>query len=404
MTAKTFAELKKILNEIWQSPFSDFYRRHFAKHGFNPEALKNPADWQKVPFLSRSDLQKTDLFERLFDDWGNLIALRVSSGTTSSKFLVVPRTNYPDEDRAEALSNIGVKGLLSLSQYHRSYNGKKMLGKRKVVLMSGDVHDLKRSAAIFKKLKLDSIVAAPSILILCHPFLKETNALFQIKALLTEGEYCTPFQWQKIRRIYPKVKLLQFYGLTETDGFFVGLPRLNENAAGPNHYRLAANKFFLEITKPDSEITLTSLSRSLALPLIRYRTGDMGLISGRSAFKVLGRINFDVLRLNGCEFRADNIEEAVARTFNIENPRFEMHFFEDYGSHHLLLRIYAAEKTLNITPFKRLALLRYIRGGPTLNLERALNNNLFHYFKIEVADECPSDKKLRRLQLHETAL
>ncbi|MBI2003764.1 MAG: phenylacetate--CoA ligase family protein [Parcubacteria group bacterium] len=413
MTKKTFAKLKKRLSEVWQSRRSDFYRRHFSKHGFKPEFVKNPADWQRVPFLNRSDLQETNLFKRLFDDWENLTSLRVSSGTTSNRFFIIPR-NVPkpgSPSKSEFLAAFGIKGFMPLFQYQRSYYyTDTLLRKKGVVFVAGDPHDLNRSATIVKKLRIDSIAGSPGILIFFQPFLKKIGALPQIKFLSIEGEYCTPFQWQEIGRLYPGARRWQVYALSETEIFDVGLPILS--GIKLNHYLLNEKYLFLEIVKPDSgklcaageegEMVLTSLYSNLALPLIRYRTGDLGAMLNESNFKVSGRANFDVLRLNGCEFRADDVAAALSRAFNLGNPDFQMHFFENGGRYDILMQIAASK--LRINPFTKQALLRFISCGPNINLEQALNNNLFHSFQIEIADEFRVGEKLRRFIRHESPL
>ena len=82
MTKETLAKLKEILNRVWTSPYSDFYRRHFSKHNFSPEQVKAPAEWQRVPFLKRSDLQETDVSKRIFVPYKDNLLFRTTSGTS----------------------------------------------------------------------------------------------------------------------------------------------------------------------------------------------------------------------------------------------------------------------------------------------------------------------------------
>lgn len=411
MTEEIFVKLKKAVENAYENPYSDFYRKHFKKNNFSPDLIKTPEDWQKVPVLTRENLATTGVFERIFIPYEEITILRTSSGTTGRDYFLVPRNKYR---ACEEFTAAGVSGVLSLAKYERSYWVKKPAGEKKIVWMSGDVHDMPRSAEIVKKLQLDGVLGTPSILIIFQPFLKKIEALDQVKAVFPQLEYCTPFQWEEISRLYPKAKKWQTYGNNETGAldFVPCVPDLY------NHYH-CTEEFFLEIMNtentnicvPDEEgeIVVTIVVPDWAFPVIRYRTGDFGVVPSKNCsqkpgvyFKVLGRVNYDLLHLNGCEFNADRIAEVIKRVFNIGNPKFQMHFFENGGGYDILLQIENTEGGLALNFFSEETLLKNIRVGQNINLERALKNKLFKSFKIELVKEFDPDKKICRLKLHES--
>ena len=139
-----------------------------------------------------------------------------------------------------------------------------------------------------------------------------------LRKLLYVGETCSPSKLRKIAEAWD-IELITAYGSTETNSLAL------QCRAGQSH--LSEGRYYFEILDPDSlqpappgepgEIVLTGL-RSKAMPLVRYRTGDLGIAdeapcscgSPRRTLQHLGRVSESV-ELEGLTIRKLALEEAI---------------------------------------------------------------------------------------------
>lgn len=149
-----------------------------------------------------------------------------------------------------------------------------------------------------------------------------------LEKLLYVGETCAPAKLEKIARLW-QVELFSAYGSTETNS--LALQSCGDGGAGPpGELLLADDRYHFEVIDPVSgtllsdgelgELVITSLS-SQAMPLIRYRTGDLVQISTTAAevggprrvLRHLGRV-CEQLSVDGREIVKLNLEEVVLST------------------------------------------------------------------------------------------
>ena len=139
-----------------------------------------------------------------------------------------------------------------------------------------------------------------------------------LRKLLYVGETCSPAKLRKIAEAW-NIELITAYGSTETNSLALQCP------AGRSH--LSEGRYCFEIVDPETgapmppgepgEIVLTSL-RSRAMPLIRYRTGDLGIAneapctcgSPRRTLQHLGRV-MESVEVEGVSLGKLALEEAI---------------------------------------------------------------------------------------------
>jgi len=142
-----------------------------------------------------------------------------------------------------------------------------------------------------------------------------------LRKLLYVGETCSPSKLRKIAEAWD-IELITAYGSTETNSLAL------QCRFGRSH--LSEGRYYFEIVDPDSgkrvppgeagEIVLTSL-RSKAMPLVRYRTGDLGIAgdapctcgSPRRTLQHLGRIS-EAVEAGGITISKLALEEVILST------------------------------------------------------------------------------------------
>jgi phenylacetate-CoA ligase len=142
-----------------------------------------------------------------------------------------------------------------------------------------------------------------------------------LKKLLYVGETCSPSKLGKIAATW-KIDLITAYGSTETNS--LALP------CGDGNSHLSEGRYFFEVIDDVSgahvpagergELVLTSLC-SQAMPLVRYRTGDLVAIeeaacacgSPRRTLRHHGRIG-EALEINGVVVQKLTLEETILST------------------------------------------------------------------------------------------
>ena len=138
-------------------------------------------------------------------------------------------------------------------------------------------------------------------LALLHPELRPARVLLS-------ADYCAPSAVRTMERVWG-CEAYVHYGLTES-GFGCAVET-------PERRGMLLREDVLLETLPDGELVLTTLCRE-AMPLIRYRTGDLGeLGSGGTLLRVLGRKReaekgVSVMALDGILFDCDAVLDYTA--------------------------------------------------------------------------------------------
>lgn len=344
--AVTPAKLQKIYNFVLKSRRSDFYRNKYA--GFSlPQRINTFEDWQKIPFLIRKELFDTLPLERLFIPEEKIVSVEPSSGTTD-KPLVMLMTAYPKKQRwvfEKYIRELRVQRILVLASPFQAYHWTRTFQPKGIFLFIGDIYNPFLTAQIASQIKPQGIRATPTILAHFLPYLDKVYNLREIKYVNLGGEFCTKQRVQELQKKLTQAKFYFRYGGSETGNRGYQCNFLTETG-NPQHFHPSPGLYFEVIDtetggrlpkEKAGEIALTTLPPVMhPTPLLRYRTGDSGILRDYSCscgasllLELTGRANFDSLKVGGILIQSQKIQDAVSKVSHLVENDFRLHVYEE---------------------------------------------------------------------------
>jgi phenylacetate-CoA ligase len=264
-----------------------YYRTLWHEYGIRPSQIKDLKDFQKLPFLTRDILRQH--FDRLRSNSVTRRVQKISTGGSTGSpvtVLVDPeRTGFVDAVRMRAHrwfdADVGVKEIVlwgspietSKQDYVRCLRDRFLNSRLLSAFKMGDA-DLTRYCELISSYRPVKIYGYASAIFLLAKFWEKLNRKppVGLKVIFTTAEPLFDFQRQLIQEVFG-VKVAVEYGARDA-----GL-MANECPEGSLH--VPAEGMVVEIINANSdglgEIAVTNL-HSKAMPIIRYRTGDMGVL------------------------------------------------------------------------------------------------------------------------------
>ncbi len=336
---KYLPAIKQLLSYVLASEYCDFYKDLYKGLDITADTVNSYADFQKIPVITKDDLLKVPLPQRMFVPEDMITGYTISSGTTSNnRPLVTPTIDSPDFEYSEynCLERNGAKKVLIMLPLVRAV-GK--AAKMRVPYLTGDPQKLDLSANIAQALGADAIISTPTILYLFTKKLVEVGFdMGQIKQITISTEYCTEQKAAYFRKMYPAASLRISYGSSEIGGV-VGYRCKHLYTDPPNVFHLLG-ECFTEFQEDKSEangygdMIYTHLT-DRAFPLIRYRTGDIAkkvdcdCECGQDHLLYLrGKADLDVMRISGGLLHTQAIANALAVVEDIFESNFRMNVNE----------------------------------------------------------------------------
>ncbi|MFH0848185.1 MAG: phenylacetate--CoA ligase [archaeon] len=324
--------LRALLSYVYAH--SDFHRKRFKEAAIDPRNINSLEDLRKLPFMVKRDFRDTYPTGMFCVPKNQIVRYHASSGTTGKPTLVGYTRNDITEwstSLARGLTSLGIgRGDVMQNAYGYGlftgglgfhYAGE-MVGA--VVLPTG-AGTTERQIELMQDLDTTAIACTPSyFLYLCETAralgvnLRETK----LKAGLFGAE---PWSEDMRKRIEDNgIKAYDVYGTSELSG-----PLFTE-CTSQKGMHVWADQFLVEVVDPKTgenvsdgergELVFTTLKKE-ALPLIRYRTGDLTTLDsevcdcGRThprIMKMLGRVD-DMLVIRGINVFPSQVESALMR-------------------------------------------------------------------------------------------
>ncbi|MCP1102092.1 phenylacetate-CoA ligase [Aequitasia blattaphilus] len=320
---------KKMAFEIvsYAKENSAFYKRHFQQLSF--------PDFEDLPFTN-GDLLSKHGEEMLCTSLGEISRIRTfstsgSSGTPKRFFFGTEDQERTIRFFAQGMASIAPKDhpvLILMSDDKPGSIGSLLKEGLRRINRKGIIYGRPKDlTTILKEIKdVGCIVGMPSdVYYLCKKA-PQNN----IPSVLLSADYVSPAIIQAIESLWGS-QVFTHYGLTET------CYGLAVQCSKGKDLHLRNNDFYTEIIDPDTEevllpgqkgeIVLTSLHPS-PLPLIRYRTGDIGSLSATPCL---------------CGDHALKLHRVYGRLQNLKTP-INIHFLDD--TIYALKEVYAYEATL----------------------------------------------------------
>ena len=318
------------------------YRERFMDHGVSPGDIQDISDLQKLPFTTKNDLREHYPFGLFATPLDQVIELHTSTGTTGKPTVV----GYSQADiklwselTARALASSGVKpGVLLQDAFSFGVTtggqgfqyGAELIGAT-VLPASGGNGD--RQLTFIKDLGSQVILCTPSYMLTLAELAKEQGLNLE-DINLEVGIFGAETWSEPLRECIEKdwgITAYDTYGLSEIIG-----PGVAHECHIKNGLHIYEDNFFAEIIDPITlqplpagevgELVLTAVTKE-ALPMIRYRTGDLAKLShlacecGRT-FARMSRLSGraeDVLTVNDMHIFPGQIEEIVFNVSELSN-------------------------------------------------------------------------------------
>lgn len=324
--------LKTLVYRLYS--FNEFYRRRMKETGVHPDDINELADARKLPFMVKSDL-RDNYPDRLFTvSQEELVRYHVSSGTTGKPTVVGYTANdlhHWTESVARALTSCGVgRGdVMQVSYGYGLFTGGLGLhyGAERVgaTVIPTSVGNTERQIELMQDLGATAIACTPSYLLHLGEVAEKMGiSIKNDTRMRTAILGAEPWSDQMRERIQEQlgIRAYDIYGTSELSGpLFCDCTEQNGiHIWGDFAYAEVVDPATGEVLEPgeSGELVMTILQKE-ALPIIRYRTGDVTVIDddvcpcGRTSpriMRITGRVD-DMLIIRGINVFPSQVEHAL---------------------------------------------------------------------------------------------
>ncbi|QBP41132.1 phenylacetate--CoA ligase family protein [Paenisporosarcina antarctica] len=338
--------LKSTVKKVYENV--DFYKKKFDELGIKPEDIQTFDDITKLPFTIKKDFRDTYPYGLFAEPLENINRIHGSSGTSGKPTIV----GYTKND----LKNWGIivaraivaAGGKKSDVFHNAYGyglftgglglhqGAEELGVITVPISGGNTD---RQITLINDLKPRGICGTPSY-ILSIVEKMEDMGIDPRETNLDYGIFGAEVWSEEMRSTLEKklnIKAVDIYGLSEIMGPGVAVECHEEQ----NGLHIAEDHFYVEVIDKDTlqpvedgesgELVFTSLQKE-ALPIIRYRTGDIASINreqckcGRTTTRmsrIKGRTD-DMIIIRGVNVFPSEMERVLLQVRGLV-PVYQIH-------------------------------------------------------------------------------
>ncbi|WP_077324477.1 phenylacetate--CoA ligase family protein [Virgibacillus siamensis] len=386
--------LQKTVKRVYDSV--PFYKGKFSKTGLKPADIQSLDDLQKLPFTVKQDLRDHYPYGLFASPMKDVVRLHASSGT-SGKPTVVGYTKNDIDNWAEIVArSIAASGGSRDDVMHNAYgyglftgglglhHGGEKLGITTVPVSGGNT---KRQILLILDFKPIVICSTPSYALHIAEKMKE-QGINPKKTSLEYGIFGAEPWSEEMRDTLEEelgIKAMDIYGLSEIVGPGVSIECVDEQ----NGLHIQEDHFIPEIIDPDTkervpdgeygELVITSLKKE-ALPIIRYRTGDIAAINrktcscGRTTARmtrVKGRID-DMLVIRGVNVFPFEMERSLLKVEEL-TPHYQLFLSKDGHLDAVKLQVELSEES-------------YVQCQQ--NLEHSVISRLKRELQTSIKQEC----------------
>ncbi|HDS45750.1 MAG TPA: phenylacetate--CoA ligase family protein [Methanomicrobia archaeon] len=324
-------QLERLKNVIARARHSIFYRNRLA--GIDESLFTKPEDVVQLPFTTKHDLRLNYDFGLVTVPQEEIVRLHSSSGTTG-KATVIFHTRRDIENWANLVARCIVmagadkrdifQNIISYGMFTGGlglHYGAEKVGM--LVIPSG-VGNTRRQIQLMKDFKTTVFHATPSYILYVSEVMEEEGddpREFDLRIGFVGAEPHSEQTRQKIEDIYD-ISAFNSYGMSELNG-----PGVAFECAEKSGMHLWEDQYLLEVVNPrtgealgpgeEGELVVTTLCRE-AMPIIRYRTGDLASIVDDGEPCACGRAHVRISRIKG---RTDDM--LIVRGVNLYPSQIE---------------------------------------------------------------------------------
>lgn len=311
--------------------FSPFYHHRMEETHVHPDDIKNLEDIRKLPFMYKGDLRDNYPDKLFVATQDELVRYHVSSGTTGKPTVV----GYTERDlenwtislaRGLVSCGLGRGDVMQVSYGYGLFTGGLGLhyGAERIgaTVLPTSVGNTERQIELMQDLKTTAIACTPSYLLHMGEVAEKMGVSIKKDTLLRTGILgAEPWSEQMRQRIqdWLGIRAYDIYGTSELSG-----PMFCE-CTEQKGFHVWGDLAYVEILDPETleplpsgergEMVITMLQKE-ALPLIRYRIGDISAID--DSVCACGRTHPRVQRITG---RVDDM--LIIRGINVFPSQIE---------------------------------------------------------------------------------
>jgi len=343
LRARQLERLQRTVRRVQENV--PFYRDALKKHGVTPADIRTLEDIRKLPFTRKADFRDTYPTGLFAVPVTQVVRIHASSGTTG-KPIIAGYTRADIQMWAETCARcLASAGAVPGDTFQNAYGyglftgglgfhyGGELMGLTVIPVSGGNTE---RQILLLQDLKPKILTCTPSYALTLAEAIQNMGidpAGLGLKSAVLGAE---PWTEEMRREIEAKLhlKAVNIYGLTEVIGPGVSC----ECVEAQNGAHIYEDHFYPEVIDPNTgevlpygtrgELVFTSLTKE-ALPVIRYRTGDIASLDpspcacGRTGIRmsrIVGRSD-DMLIIRGVNVFPSQIETAL-----IQIPELTPHY------------------------------------------------------------------------------
>ena len=252
--SKVWRRIPFISKEIIRKNFVELQAFEFPRSRFIPNATSGSTGINLKFFSDRASMPQRQGVQFRIDDWMGMYL--------GSRELTIWGINWDSKRTREALSILKriLRRKLLVSQYQLTEDNMRVIYEQMV------------------RFKAEFLHGYPSTLYYFSQYLKKKRLSFPLRAIRCAGETLYPYQRMAIEEVFG-ARIFNYYSSREVSGI------AQEDVAHDGLYVQAEN-VFLEVLDEsgdpvfdqEGEIVVTDL-HNFAMPFIRYRIGDRGILS-----------------------------------------------------------------------------------------------------------------------------
>ncbi|MDQ6598229.1 phenylacetate--CoA ligase [Bacillus salipaludis] len=349
LEALQFLRLKQTIRKVYENVAH--YKGKFEELGITPQDIQSLDDVKKLPFTKKQDLREHYPFGLFAVSMDEVNRIHGSSGT-SGKPTVVGYTKNDIKNWASIVArSIVTAGGRKSDVFHNAYGyglftgglglhyGAEELGAATVPISGGNTE---RQITIINDFKPRGICGTPSYILNIVEQM-ERMGMNPRETSLEYGIFGSEPWTEEMRATLERkldIKAIDIYGLSEVMGPGVAI----ECYEAQDGLHIAEDHFFVEVLNPetldpvedgqDGELVFTTLTKE-ALPIIRYRTGDITSITrekckcGRThtrMSRLKGRTD-DMLIIRGVNVFPSEIERVLLQIKGLV-PNYQIHLIK----------------------------------------------------------------------------
>lgn len=293
--------LKNLLIHAYET--TPYWKKLFDRIKFSPYQFSELYHIQKIPLMTKSVLKENfnDLISRNFSKFNSHVDH--TGGTTGTPVSILVENKARAREWAfmhNQWFRMGYKvtDKKLVLRGHRSFGGKILYNRwyNEYIVSPYDSINFEMIIETIKRKKITVIHGYPSRIQELAVYLNNKNqTLEEIKLVLCGSEALLPWQKEAMKKGFPRARIYSWYGHTEK------LVLGGNCEVNSEDYHLFYQYGLTEVLKDDGKVDFEGKGEivgtgfiNYAMPLIRYRTGDVGHI--RKVRCECGR-NYDLLKI-----------------------------------------------------------------------------------------------------------